>query len=136
MSVIVIGYDGSDGADAALDHALALAPKLGAEVLLVYGIQVAKVGGEVADLVATLRDEAERILAAGRARVEAAGATARTEVAEGRIAEAIADIGVRESADMIVVGSTGERPLRGLLIGSTPYRLLHLSPRPVLVVRV
>ena len=38
-------------------------------------------------------------------------------------------------AQMLVVGSTGEGPLRGILVGSTPYKLLHLSTRPVLVVR-
>jgi nucleotide-binding universal stress UspA family protein len=36
---------------------------------------------------------------------------------------------------MIVVGSYGDRPLRGAIPGSTPHRLLHLSERPVLVVR-
>ena len=29
----------------------------------------------------------------------------------------------------------GEKPLRGALIGSTAHKLLHLSERPVLVVR-
>ena len=38
-------------------------------------------------------------------------------------------------ARMIVVGSYGERPLKSALVGSTPTRLLHLSERPVLVVR-
>jgi nucleotide-binding universal stress UspA family protein len=33
------------------------------------------------------------------------------------------------------VGSSGEGPLRGILVGSTSYKLLHLSARPVLVVR-
>ena len=36
---------------------------------------------------------------------------------------------------MIVVGSYGEAPLKGALIGSTAHKLLHLSERPVLVVR-
>jgi nucleotide-binding universal stress UspA family protein len=37
---------------------------------------------------------------------------------------------------MIVIGSYGEAPLRGVLLGSTPYRLVHQAPVPVLVVRV
>ena len=36
---------------------------------------------------------------------------------------------------MIVVGSYGERRCKGALVGSTPHRLLHLTERPVLVVR-
>ncbi|MGH2974785.1 MAG: universal stress protein [Solirubrobacterales bacterium] len=35
---------------------------------------------------------------------------------------------------MIVVGSYGEAPLKGAIIGSTPCKLLHLSLCPVLVV--
>ena len=36
---------------------------------------------------------------------------------------------------MIVVGSYGERPLRALIVGSTPPRLQHVTHVPVLVVR-
>jgi nucleotide-binding universal stress UspA family protein len=50
--------------------------------------------------------------------------------AEGLIAAADA-----VDATMIVVGSYGERPLKSALVGATPTRLLHLSARPVLVVR-
>ena len=35
---------------------------------------------------------------------------------------------------MIVVGSFGEAPLKGIILGSTPNKLLHLTDRPVLVV--
>ena len=35
---------------------------------------------------------------------------------------------------MIVVGSYGEPPLKGMILGSTPNKLLHTSHRPVLVV--
>ena len=35
---------------------------------------------------------------------------------------------------MIVVGSYGEPPLKGMILGSTPNKLLHISERPVLVV--
>ena len=36
---------------------------------------------------------------------------------------------------MIVVGSHGESPLKGAIIGATPYKLVQLSETPVLVVR-
>jgi nucleotide-binding universal stress UspA family protein len=35
---------------------------------------------------------------------------------------------------VIVVGTRGESPIRGALLGSTPHKLLQLSDRPVLVV--
>ncbi len=48
--------------------------------------------------------------------------------------EALIDLAQGRGARMIVVGSHGEAPLKGVIIGSTPYKLLHLSPLPVLVV--
>ena len=36
---------------------------------------------------------------------------------------------------MIIVGSYGETSLRGAILGSTPFRLLNSSDRPVLVVK-
>ena len=35
---------------------------------------------------------------------------------------------------MIVVGSYGESPIKGAILGSTPHKLLHRAERPVLVV--
>ena len=48
---------------------------------------------------------------------------------------------IRQAADeydarFIVVGSYGERPIRGALLGAVPYKLLHTSETPVVVVRV
>ena len=40
----------------------------------------------------------------------------------------------QRDARMIVVGSFGDPPLKGMILGSTPNKLLHLSERPVLVV--
>ena len=37
---------------------------------------------------------------------------------------------------MIVVGTHGEHPLTGAVLGSVPHKLLHLSAVPVLVVPV
>ena len=37
MSEIVVGYDGSDSAKAALDQAIALAKELGDTILIVFG---------------------------------------------------------------------------------------------------
>jgi nucleotide-binding universal stress UspA family protein len=41
----------------------------------------------------------------------------------------------KHDARMLIVGSHGENPLKGAIIGSTPYKLVQLADRPVLVVR-
>ena len=38
-------------------------------------------------------------------------------------------------ADIIVLGSRGRGDIAGLLLGSTAHKVIHLSDRPVLVVR-
>ena len=52
-------------------------------------------------------------------------------------ADTMARVGLYPDAPDLpaVVGSYGEKPLKGALIGSTAHKLLHLSERPVLVVR-
>jgi nucleotide-binding universal stress UspA family protein len=40
----------------------------------------------------------------------------------------------RHGASLVVVGTQGEHPLAGAILGSVPHKLLHVSPVPVLVV--
>ena len=59
---------------------------------------------------------------------EQMGATA------GGAAHAIADAAKDSGADLIVVGTRGQGPITGLLLGSVTNRLLHISSCPVLAV--
>jgi nucleotide-binding universal stress UspA family protein len=49
--------------------------------------------------------------------------------------EALITVAKRHDARMIVVGSHGESPLKGAIVGSNAYKLVHFSETPVLVVR-
>ena len=40
----------------------------------------------------------------------------------------------KHQARVIVVGTWGESPLRGAMLGSTPHKFLHLSTVPILCV--
>jgi nucleotide-binding universal stress UspA family protein len=55
-------------------------------------------------------------------------------VVDARPAEALLALAERYQASMIVVGTRGERPLLGVVLGSTAYKLLHRSTVPILVV--
>jgi nucleotide-binding universal stress UspA family protein len=55
-------------------------------------------------------------------------------VVDARPALGLLALADEHQARMIVIGTHGERPLMGVVLGSTPYKLLHRSPVPVLVV--
>lgn len=69
------------------------------------------------------------------AKATAVGVAAEAVVKGERAAESLVSVAEERDARMIVVGSYGERPLAGAILGSVPHRLVHLSERPVLVVR-
>jgi nucleotide-binding universal stress UspA family protein len=132
---IIVGYDGLSGADAALDEATRLAGALGVPLLVVFSFEPSRLGGEVADLDAAVAERGETVLAEARGRLADSGVRVETELRLQHPAEGLLAAADERDAQMIVVGSWGEGQLRGLLLGSTPYKLLHLSTRPVLVVR-
>jgi nucleotide-binding universal stress UspA family protein len=132
---LVIGYDGTPGARAAATEALRLAKGLDERVVFVFAYWTNPAGGDVGDMLNALRELGEGHLNEARQQAEAAGVPARGELVNGRPSTALVELAEEVDAQMIVVGSYGEAPLKGAIIGSTAHKLLHLSERPVLVVR-
>jgi nucleotide-binding universal stress UspA family protein len=67
-----------------------------------------------------------------------AGVKAHGEVRNtvfGHAAREIVNDAKELDADLIVMGSRGRGDIAGLLLGSTAHKVIHLSDRPVLVVR-
>ncbi len=133
-SGIIVGYDGSNGSKAALRTALEVAKAFNEKVTVAFGYEVNPMAGEVQDYAAALRELAHQ-------RVEEAAGIAAAEddqidavLVEKSAAQALTDLADERDARLIVVGTHGESPIHGALIGSTPHKLLHISNRPVLVV--
>jgi len=135
MAKLVLGYDGTDGSRAALDAAVGLAAELGDTLVVVFAHEVSRLGGEVHDYEEALRERGRQVLEEARAIAREGGVEIDVVLRELSSAEALIAVADEHDARMIVVGSYGERPLKSALVGSTPTRLLHLSERPVLVVR-
>ena len=132
---IVLGFDGTEGARAAVAELARIAPLLGADVVVAFGYEASPLGGEVADLAGVLQERGQEVTGEAVGILEAAGVTATAEIVPGRIAEGLSNLADSLDAQMIVVGSYGQRTLTSLLLGSTPNKLLHISHRPILVVR-
>lgn len=134
---VVLGYDESPGADAALDAAIQVASRYGEELVLVYGATPPGGMGE------EFKSHRDALIEMGRAatahaleKAEAAGVTASVRLVDAKPHDALVQVGDQLDATVIVVGTAGDSPIRGALLGSTPHKLLHLANRPVLCVPV
>jgi nucleotide-binding universal stress UspA family protein len=80
--------------------------------------------------------DAREALAPQRSVFERAGFDVETHVARGTPHRRINGLAERLDADMIVVGSRGEAPLRNRLIGGTVRNVARTAVRPLLVERI
>lgn len=135
MGQIVVGYDGSACGEAALEAALDLSRPLDDRVVVVFGFAPPGTwGGEIAEHEEAIEELGEKVMAGARKQAADRDAEIEVELVAKRAAEALIDVAAAREARMIVVGSFGEPPLKGMILGSTPNKLLHLAERPVLVV--
>jgi nucleotide-binding universal stress UspA family protein len=131
---LVLGYDGSDGARAALAEAIPLCRDLDRGLVVVFGYGIAIPERESADYREALREIGAARAGEAVEEARAAGVVARAEVVFERATEALIQVADACDARMILVGSNGERPLAAVLLGSTPHKLVNVSHRPVLIV--
>ncbi|MFG3001142.1 universal stress protein [Streptomyces sp. NPDC048340] len=132
---VVLGYDESPGAERALRVALEVATAFGEPLVLVYGAAApGSTGEEYRAHREAVREAGRSALARAVEAADAAGVPSTVEVVDEKPAQALLDAAERYRARVIIVGSWGDSPIRGALLGSTPHKLLHLSPVPVLCV--
>ena len=137
MSEIVVGYDGTKGAKAALDKAVEFAKALGDRIVIVFGYAPGGYGGgEVPTHREAVKEMGEKVTQEANEVVTAAGVEHEVQLLNESGAEALNDVATQRKARMIVVGSYGESPLKGAVLGTTAYRLVHVAELPVLVVPV
>jgi nucleotide-binding universal stress UspA family protein len=133
---IVVGYDGSDAARAALLFAARQAGAKG-RVFVVHAYELPPdfLGSPNYDrLLSERRAHAEALLEAlPLDSDELVGPEYETELIGRPAAEAIADVARVRHADEIVVGARGLGRMRALL-GSVSHELLHIADRPVVVI--
>jgi nucleotide-binding universal stress UspA family protein len=147
---ILIGYDGSVDAQAAIDRAGLLMPGSKATVLVIWetileamtrsgalGIGSGMVGVDLDATADTAIEKAAHDTAAeGVQRATAAGLVAQPRIAnrDGAIAGVILEVAAEVNADVIVLGTRGLSGVKSLVLGSVSHAVLHHADRPVLVV--
>lgn len=141
---LVVAFDGSEGARAALREAAVLARETGATVALLHVLQPLL---DAAHVVApTTRAAMVTVAAEARAVMDAAVAQSGLDDAEvDRLvvevdrgedeAEAIERIAAEQAATMLVISSRRAASVTGALLGSVASHVIRHAPCPVLVVR-
>jgi nucleotide-binding universal stress UspA family protein len=134
--MIVLGYDGSECAERALEIAISLAKPIGEPLLIAFAAQPPgrSVGDEYREHLAVLEERGTKLTGDAVTRAVDAGVTAEAVIADQKVVDLLLDLAEDREARMIVVGTYSESPLRGAVLGSTPHKLLHLSKVPVLAV--
>lgn len=102
--------------------------------MIAFGYELNPVAGEIHDYHAALKDLATKRLEDATALAAGQDVELEAVIVERRPAEGLAELAAERDARLIVVGTRGESPLRGAILGSTAHKLLHLADRPVLVV--
>ena len=135
---ILVAIDHSEISDRALAAARDLALPSKGEVWVLHLLEreiTAKSGVVWSDETAA---EASAQVAAAVDKLTAAGVKAHSHVGTtifGYAARSIVDDAIEHHVDVIVMGSRGRGDLAGLVLGSTAHKVIHLTDRPVLIVR-
>ncbi len=120
MTDIVVGYDGSENAKAAVATAVSVARDLGDRVVVVFGYEPSPLGGESSDLRAALEETGRTLLADAASTIDHEGVDLEALLVDERPEEALIRIGKERDARFLVVGTRGEGPSRRR--SSDPWR--------------
>jgi nucleotide-binding universal stress UspA family protein len=141
---IVVGTDGSDTANKAVEEAIDLAKSIGGAITLVSAyepVPQARLREEARQTPSDLqwmvnpREEVDATLSDAADLVREAGLEVETFAREGSPADAILDVAEERGADLIVVGNKGMTGARRFLLGSVPNKVSHHAPCSVLIIR-
>jgi nucleotide-binding universal stress UspA family protein len=139
MNDIVVGTDGSRGAEAAVRKVIELAGGSGATVHLVCAYPGAgaleRLGMTSRQESVNMRGVAADVLARDERRLSEAGFTVEKHAREGDPADTIIGVADEKDAGLIAVGARGHTGLRRFMLGSVSSKLAHHTPTSLLIVR-
>lgn len=140
-STVVVGVDGSDGSKRAAEHAVGIARKWDAHLIIVTVVRTPEgwwgLGGApptTEALTTALIDGQREILDQIEASLDLEGVDYETVQELGDPVNRVLAVCEENSADVLVIGRRGAGLVERVVLGSVADRLAHLSPCPVLIV--
>lgn len=129
ISKVLVGVDGSENAEKALEHAVELAKKHQAKITLLNVEESILLSLKPK----VTKEIGESILSSATAKVK--GVKVDTQLKFGNPAETIIEVAEKENCDVIVVGSKGLSKVKRFFLGSVSDDVSHHAHSSVLIVK-
>jgi len=135
MKRILVGFDGSEGSEQALNRALTLLYEYGELVLLAVIPGPSDKSLVDANASERLKQKAKNLIDNTIKDLGQQSFTITGMIEQGDPAAKIIDVSNRLNVDLIVLGSKGQSELGRYLIGSVANKVVQYAAKPVMVVR-
>jgi len=135
MKKILVGFDGSEGSEQALNRAMMLINEYGELILLAVVPSPSDKIFVDNEMYRKLKKKAEILIADVISDIGSHDFTITGIVEEGDAAAKIIDVANKLDVDLIVLGSRGTSELGRYLLGSVANKVVQYAHKPVMVVR-
>ena len=135
MKKILLGFDGSEGSEQALNKAMMMIDEFGELFILAVIPSIADKAFVDEDMYQKMKKKAENLIHDVIEDIGDHEFSITGMVEEGDPASIIIDISNRLKVDLIVLGSKGTSELGQYLIGSVANKVVQYAHKPVMVVR-
>ena len=135
MKKILVGYDGSEGSEHAMNRAILLLDQYGELILLAVIPSPSDMTFVDTEMYKTVRKKAEKIISDVVIDIGKQDFIVTSMVEEGDPAAIIIDIASKLNVDLIVLGSKGTSEFGQYPIGSVANKVVQYAHKPVMVVR-
>ena len=140
LSKLLVPVDGSENSLRALDHAIYLAKKTGANITAMNVIEnppTVYVESQklLNDLIAKFRAESANILDKCKQIAEKSGVKIETAIGEGDAASTIIGYAEKGNFDTIIIGRRGLGRFKEMMLGSISNKVLHHAMCTVMIVK-
>lgn len=140
---VLLATDGSASSSVAVALVAGLRWPEGTTVRIITTLDTVRLAGPwatmtsygLSDLESELLDELQAVLDDAARAIEPSSVTVERQILLGRPSASIVDQANAFGADLIVMGSRGQGPLRTMLLGSVSAEVVDHAPCPVLVAR-
>ncbi|MFO7722501.1 MAG: universal stress protein, partial [Bacteroidales bacterium] len=138
MNLIVVGVDFSDSSINCLEHALTIARKAGADLLMVW-VNIPSIAKNLlsekdADINQVVSEKFEQL--ARKYQPMLFNGKIEYTIRKGKVYKEIAHLAKEKEADLILVGTHGTSGYDPFWIGSNANKLISIAPCPVITIRL